>query len=124
MFAAGCLGGMANSLAVWLSGKYGITAAFGVHIAPELTPSWFYPRIVWGGIWGLLFLLPVFKNRIFRCGLLMSVPPTLFQLFVVFPNKGQGMMGLSLGMLTPLFVVIYNAIWGITAAAWIRYIRE
>jgi hypothetical protein len=57
VFAAGCLGGLVNSLAVWIFGDFGITAALGVKIAPQLSPAWLYPRLVWGGIWGLLFLL-------------------------------------------------------------------
>ena len=54
LFAAGCLGALANSLLVWLSGDLGITRSMGVSIAPALTPNWLYPRIVWGGIWGLV----------------------------------------------------------------------
>ena len=58
VFAAGCVGAVANSLMVYLFGHLGINAALGVKIAPNLTPSWLYPRIVWGGLWGFLFLLP------------------------------------------------------------------
>jgi hypothetical protein len=40
---------------------------------------------------------------------------------MVFPMKAnKGAMGLELGMLTPLFVVVFNAIWGWTAAIWLR----
>lgn len=58
VFASGCFGGLLNSLTVWIFGFAGITALFNVQIAPTLTASWLYPRIVWGGIWGFLFLLP------------------------------------------------------------------
>ena len=40
VFAAGCLGGLVNSLAVWGFGDLGINAALGVRIAPALTPQW------------------------------------------------------------------------------------
>ena len=50
VFSAGCLGGLTNSLAVWFFGIAGITSAFGVKIAPVLSPSWLYPRLIWGGI--------------------------------------------------------------------------
>ena len=118
VFAAGCLGGLLNSLAVWIFGELGITAALGVKIAPQLSPAWLYPRLVWGGIWGLLFLLPLMKARIFSKGLIFSLGPTLVQLFVVFPMKG--IMGLDLGLLTPLFVIVFNAMWGWTAAIWLK----
>jgi hypothetical protein len=63
VFAAGCLGGLLNSLAVWIFGVIGITPALGVKIAPQLSAPWLYPRLVWGGIWGLLFLLPLMQKR-------------------------------------------------------------
>ncbi len=125
IFAAGCLGGLANSLAVWLFGAYGVTKSLGVRIAPDLSPTWLYPRLVWGGIWGLLFLLPVFRSSVLKRGLLLSLGPTIIQLFVVFPYKAdQGMMGMGLGALTPLLVFVFNAIWGITVAIWLRFVRE
>ncbi len=121
VFAAGCLGGLINSLAVWIFGELGISSALGVSIAPKLTPAWLYPRLVWGGIWGLLFLLPLMKTSIFARGLIYSIGPTLVQLFVVFPMKAnKGMLGLDLGMLTPVLVVIFNAIWGWSAAIWLK----
>ena len=121
VFGAGCLGGLVNSLAVWLFGLYGITAAFGVKIAPQLSAPWLYPRIVWGGIWGFLFLLPLMQRNFLTRGLIFSLGPTLVQLFVVFPMKAnKGLMGLDLGSLTPLAVVVFNAVWGVTAAIWLR----
>lgn len=125
LFAAGCLGGLLNSLAVWAAGKYGITGMFDVRIAPHLSPKWLYPRIVWGGIWGALFLIPLFKGKTIGRGLFMSIGPTVVQLFVIFPHiANKGIMGLSLGALTPLFVILFNAIWGITAAFWIKFARN
>ncbi len=125
IFAAGCLGGLANSLAVWLFGAYGVTKTLGVRIAPDLSPVWLYPRLVWGGIWGLLFLLPVFRSSVLKRGLLLSLGPTIIQLFVVFPYKAdQGMMGMGLGVLTPLLVFVFNTIWGITVAIWLRFVGE
>jgi hypothetical protein len=125
VFAAGCLGGLLNGLAVWLFGELGITAALGVKIAPTLSPAFLYPRLVWGGIWGLLFLLPLMQTRIFSRGLIFSLGPTLVQLFVVFPMKAnKGVMGLDLGLLTPLFVVVFNAIWGWTAAIWLKSVGK
>lgn len=122
VFAAGVLGGLLNSLAVWAAGEFGITAAAGVKIAPTLSAAWLYPRLAWGGIWGMLFLLPMMQTRIWSRGFIYSLGPTLVQLFVVFPMKAQkGAMGLELGMLTPFFVVVFNAIWGWTAAIWLRW---
>ncbi len=121
VFSAGCLGALANSITVWLFGYFGITAELGVSIAPTLTPNWLYPRIVWGGIWGLLFLLPIFKSKYLLKGTVLSLFPSIVQLFVVFPYQaGKGMAGLDLGQLTPLFVLFFNWIWGVVSAIAIK----
>ena len=123
-FAAGCLGALANSIAVWLFGDIGITTSFGVSIAPSLTPGWLYPRIVWGGIWGLLFVLPMFQSQLLLKGAVLSLFPTAVQLFVVFPFKAdKGMAGFDLGLYTPLFVIFFNWVWGVVAALAIKFER-
>jgi hypothetical protein len=120
-FSAGCLGALANSLVAWQFGELGIARWAGVSIAPSLTLAWLYPRIVWGGIWGLLFVLPFLKSRFLLKGTLLSLLPTAVQLFFIFPYKaGKGLAGLSLGMWTPAFVLLYNWLWGVVAAASIR----
>jgi hypothetical protein len=125
LFSSGCVGGIINSLVVWFLGTRGVTAALGVKIAPDLTPAWLYPRIVWGGIWGFLFLLPFLRKSLFWRGFLFSLGPTIAQLFVVFPAKASsGMMGLGLGNLTPLFVLFFNAVWGVSTAIWLRLAKE
>jgi hypothetical protein len=121
-FAAGCLGGLANSLAVWIFGDLGITSSLGVAIAPSLTPDWLYPRIVWGGLWGLTFVLPIFKSNLFLKGTLLSFLPTIVQLFVVFPYKAnKGMAGIELGLYTPAFVLFFNWVWGVFTALIIKF---
>ncbi len=120
-FAAGCLGALANSLAAWAFGEYGITKQFGVAMAPALKLGWLYPRIVWGGIWGLVFVLPFMNTRLITKGAIISLFPTLVQLLVIFPLKaGKGYFGLELGMYAPAFVVFFNLIWGVVAALTIK----
>ena len=123
-FAAGCLGGLINSLALWIFGQAGITAHFSVKLAPSLSPPWLYPRLVWGGVWGFLFLLPLLRNDTLLQGLLLSLGPTIVQLFYIFPESGKGMLGLQLGQLTPVFVLFFNAVWGVTTAIWLRYVGK
>ena len=116
-FAAGCVGALANSLIVWFFGAIGITSLFGVSISPALTPEWLYPRIVWGGLWGFLFILPIVQSSNVLKGSLLSLLPTAIQLFVVFPFKAQkGLAGFELGVLTPLMVLFFNWVWGVVTA--------
>ena len=110
---------------MWVFGAIGITAAFGVKIAPSLTVTYLYPRVVWGGIWGILFLLPYFQESIILRGMVYSLAPTFVQLFIVFPIKAnQGMMGLELGTLTAVFVLFFNAVWGISTALWLAIFQK
>ena len=119
-FAAGVVGALANSVVAWLLGELGVPRALGVALAPGWSAGWLYPRLVWGGLWGLLFVLPLTTAVVPR-GLLVSLAPTLFQLFVVFPAwTGKGVAGLELGLFTPLFVALYNAVWGVTASWWVK----
>ena len=125
LFSAGCFGGLVNSMALWLLGKYEVTANAGIDIEPALTPSWLYPRLVWGGVWGFLFFLPFWRSSYFLRGVMLSLGPTLVQLFVVFPIKTHdGWLGMKLGYLTPLLVFVLNALWGVSTVLWLRLINE
>ncbi len=84
-FAAGGLGGLINSILVWLFGAIGVTGALGVHLAPPFTKPWLYQRLVWGGIWGWLFLLPLQGLSLPLRGLLFSLGPSLVTWFLVLP---------------------------------------
>ena len=111
----------ANSLVVWACGASGVTATLGVDIAPALTPAWLYPRLVWGGLWGVLFVLLGQSRMTHVKGLLASLAPSAVQLLIVFPfAANKGWLGLGLGGLAPLLVLGFNAVWGLTAAEWIR----
>ncbi|WP_444945204.1 hypothetical protein ACJJIP_11970 [Microbulbifer sp. VTAC004] len=124
-FAAGCLGAVANSVVVWLFGDFGITPFLGVSITPTLSAEWLYPRVVWGGIWGLFFILPFLSSKLLLKGSILSLLPTAFQLFVVFPvMAGKGMAGLELGALTPVFVLFFNWIWGVVTALTIKWAQS
>ena len=119
-FAAGSLGVLISGVFVWGFGALGITAALGVKIAPAFTPAWLYQRLVWGGLWGWLFLLPVTGLSYPVRGLLYSLGPSLVQLLVVFPFQAhKGFLGLQLGYLTPVFILFYNVVWGLTTGWWL-----
>lgn len=124
-FVAGLLGGLVNSLVVWLFGAVGVTQLLGVALAPQLIPAWLYPRLVWGGLWGWLFLLPAPKLTYPARGLFLSLLPSLVEIFLVFPFQAQkGVGGIQLGYLTPLFVLFFNAIWGLAAGYWVKWVRS
>lgn len=85
VFTAGCVGGLLNRLAVWGYLEYNIHKLFGLKLIPQFNEFFIYTGIVWGGIWGSLFLLPFLKKSIVLRGLIYGIPPSLVMLFVVFP---------------------------------------
>lgn len=117
-FASGALGGLAVGLTLWALGRLGITQALHVAIAPGLTEGFIFAKVVWGGLWGFLLLLPILKSRVIWRGLLLSLFPTLVQLIYVFPHTSAGTLGLGWGRLTPLVVLAANAVGGVIAAWW------
>lgn len=121
VFAAGSLGALVSALAMWLAGRYGLTQALGVRWAPALSAHWLYPRIVWGGLWGFLFLLPLFGSRWLLKSLVLALVVTLIKLFVIFPySTSYGVAGLELGLLMPLAVYVFTFIWALTTAISLR----
>ena len=122
-FTGGAFGAFVDSFNIWILGKAGITAMLGIGLKPEFTPSWLYPRLVWGGIWMLLLLLPIWKKRDILRGCAFSLVPSAMMLFMVFPEMGKGMLGLGFGALTPVLVIILNFIYGIVASLWYREVR-
>lgn len=124
-FAAGVLGGLANSLTVWGFGAVGLNQLLGVALAPALTLAWLYPRLVWGGLWGWLFLLRFPRLTYPSRGFIFSLGPSLVQIFIIFPLKAQkGVGGIELGYLTPLLVLFFNAVWGLVTALWLKWSRS
>ncbi|MCP8898682.1 hypothetical protein [Gilvimarinus xylanilyticus] len=121
VYGAGSLGALIAALALWLAGRYGLTDALNVRIAPALSAAWLYPRLVWGGLWGFLLLLPVFGSRWFFKAWVLGLIPALVQLFVIYPyTTGYGVAGLSLGLLTPLVIYLYYVVWAMVAAVTLR----
>ena len=117
-YTGGAIGALVDSFNIWVLGKAGITSLLGIGLQPEFTAPWLYPRLVWGGIWGLLFLLPVLRGRLYLRGMLFSLAPSAMVLFMMFPSMGKGILGLEFGTLTPALVVILNFVWGIVTSFW------
>ncbi len=118
IFAAGCFGGLAKGLLAWACGASGLNALLGSQFTPLLNAQWVYAHVVWGGIWAMLFLLPLRGLSVYGLGILYSLPQTVISLLVMFPKMGRGLMGLQLGYSTPLLVVFFGFVWGVATAFW------
>ncbi|MFZ5776270.1 MAG: hypothetical protein ACOY3Z_12375 [Thermodesulfobacteriota bacterium] len=119
-FTGGVLGGLADSINIWLLSHAGITGLIGVSMKPELTPPWLYQRMVWGGLWMLLLMLPFKEKQTVLRGCLFSLFPSAMMLLLVLPGMGKGLFGLGFGAMTPAVVIGLNCIYGIIAASWYK----
>lgn len=90
-FCAGLIGALCNSLAAWLGGRIGLEPLAGVSLTPDWTLAWLYPRLIWGGLWGLAYFITVAgprnRNRWVRKGLWASLLPTAGNSFTSFPTR-------------------------------------
>lgn len=119
-FTGGALGALIDSVNIWILGQAGITAMLGISLRPQFTGPWLYPRLVWGGLWAMLLILPFFRQKTALRGILMSLVPTTMMLVMVFPEMGLGLLGLKAGLLTPLLVLLLNFIYGMAASFWYK----
>jgi hypothetical protein len=101
-------------------GKVGISDLIGLTMKPEFTAPWLYQRMVWGGLWMLLLLLPLLRDKVLLRGCLFSLLPSAMMLFLVLPGMGKGILGLGFGAVTPIVVIGLNCIYGMVASLWYR----
>jgi len=120
VFSGGAFGGLLNALLFWLFGIAGISALVGMNAPVKWDPQHIYWGVTWGGLWGVLFLLPLLRGSVVLRGALFGLAPTLVSWFVVFPLRGMGLLGLKVGVLMPFLAIVLNAVWGIGAAIWVR----
>jgi hypothetical protein len=114
---AGAVGGLLVTLAFWALGKLGVPYLLGVSSPPPaLELPTIYRNVVWGGLWALLFLLPVSPGSLWRKAMVLTLVPVLFALLVFLPMRGGSLFGLDRGYLTPIWVYVVNLAWGFTTA--------
>jgi hypothetical protein len=124
VFAAGCLGALIQIAAMNLANHYGLIHSLGVQLSSSYSPHWIYPRIVWGGLWGFIFLLPLLASSVFLRSIVLCLIPTAAQLFIFYPfYENKGVAGMSLGMLTPFVVLFFYWLWAFTTAISLRLAR-
>lgn len=124
VFAAGCLGALVQVAAMNLAVLYGLIRSLGVHIGASYSPDWLYPRIVWGGLYGFAFLLPVLSSSLVLRSFVLCLIPALVQLFIIYPfYQGKGVAGFSLGALTPLVVVFFYWVWALATSLTLKFAK-
>lgn len=124
-YSGGTLGALLGSLALWFAARQGYLASINVNISPALTLDWLYPRLILGGLWGFIFLLPLTITHPIQRGVFFSLAPSALQLFIIYPyHTSHGMLGMGLGAWTPAVVIAVNLVWGLCAALWYKMAGE
>ncbi|MDB6063122.1 MAG: hypothetical protein JWM78_3225 [Verrucomicrobiaceae bacterium] len=119
-YSAGTVGGLAKGGLILACERSSLTSAFADQLAQVLHPTSFYTRLVWAGVYGLLFLLPFVRGSWLMRGLVWALVVSLLQL-VVFPLWQHG--GLHILTLTTLSLLVLNCVWGLTTASMLRLIE-
>jgi hypothetical protein len=121
VFAAGCLGALFHIAALNLATHYGILHDLHIQLSGSYALPWVYPRVVWGGLWGFIFLLPVLSGTVVMRSFALCLIPTAVQLFVFYPfYERKGIAGIALGMLTPFAVLFFYWVWALATSITLR----
>jgi hypothetical protein len=113
-FAAGAVGALALGVFLLILRDTGVLANLGIRPPPVRMPEFLYGRMVWGGIWALLFVLPVMTGQWLLRGVVVGVLASLAAIFYFNP----AWQGAAFNFVALIFVA--NAVWGIVAAGWYR----
>lgn len=116
LYAAASLGGLAVALTAWGLGAAGVADAVGVGIKPPMQLPWLYKLVVWGGLWGLIFLIPLRLGPLWLKALVLTIAPVLAALVIFIPLRGGAMFALDAGPLAPFYIYAINIPWGLVTA--------
>lgn len=137
VFSAGAFGGLIAAFALLAAAEFGLLQKMGVSmgggpmaaVKNDLTkalgmkrsfsPAFIYKYVVWGGIWGVVFIIgPVKRLRWWQETLVAAAFPTAAAWFWFYPQAGLGYFGVRMGDLAPVVILVMCLIWaGIASAA-------
>ncbi len=121
-FCAGMLGALIGIAAAWSWELLGLSDLGAYTLRPLLAPVGPYPRLIWGGLWGVLYFFTIGSARTrkhwIQKGLLISLLPTLYYLVFFLPEQLSS--GQELSFIAPVIVIILNLIWGVFTGLFAR----
>jgi hypothetical protein len=111
----GVVAAIVQVIAIYLFGALGLFRLIELP-TPTLGLFWSIKQVLWGGVYALLFLVPVLtQSRQVMRGLNVGLLRAAVTLFVINPMEGHGMLGLGLGFGWPVIVILFNLLWGAVA---------
>ena len=93
-------------------------------MVPEFTFRWMSGRVFVSAIWGVIFLIPIYRNSPVIKGAVLGILPWLSSVLFVFPYRMDiGFFGLEIGMGTPLWTLFFGMVWGVTGTVFLARFR-
>lgn len=117
-FAAGGVGVIALVAAMWILKESGALASLGLRPPSPRMPDFLYSRIVWGGIWALLFVLPIMSRQWLLRGLIVGALASIASIFYFNPAWKSAPFAFV------ILIFVANSIWGAVAAGWYRAVSR
>lgn len=118
-YAAGTAGALAEGGAVWVLRQFAVSAGFAAQLAGAQHGG-LYARLVWAGLFGLLFALPMLRSSLLLRGVLVGSLVALLQALII-PLLQHA--GLHLLAWSTLWLWLASVVWGIAAAAVLRLLQ-
>lgn len=114
---AGALAALVTSVVIWILSGIGIFIVLGVPIGMPANPlPWFVERVVYGLVFGLLFLVPLWQSAPqWQRGLLAAAVPLADLFLRRYPMEELGWFGLNAGASLPIAAIVIWLLWGMLA---------
>lgn len=117
-FASGAVGAVAMVAFLWVIRDSGALASLGLRAPSPQMPQFMYSRIAWGGIWALLFVLPVMSGQWLLRGLVVGVLASVAAIFYFNPAWKNAPFAFV------ILIFVVNAVWGVVASGWYRAVSR
>jgi hypothetical protein len=115
-FAAGCFGGIAVNAFSLLFGFLNLPRVIGIDLAPDFNLVDLVSDILWGGVWGLAFLIPLLDGMVTIKGIFIGILSFCVQLLVTISYVHNH----AISVHEPLALIAYllglNVFWGVIAS--------
>lgn len=110
-YLAGCVGTLGFFVGLYIGLKTGVMKPPEQALAMLTSKGFFYKQVVWGGVWGWLFVIPLFKRQWWIRGPIVGALATAAALFYFRTTLPPVEIIVGAIILNVLF-------WGLTAALW------
>lgn len=117
-FSCGAFGVLFLAAALLIISKSGLGPSIGMPATPPKMPEFLYGRMVWGGIWGFLLVLPFLTPRWVIRGIIFGLLASAASIFYFNPGFQKAQVGFI------ILILVVNMIWGVAAAGWYRWLAR